>query len=119
MIPLRGYEPPEGALPPPEVKILSLRAEPWPDNGRRVRISLDMTPFLERPNLDLVISDENGEEVSSVNIIESIEARMTFTMHIRSPEVQGTYKLSATIVYPDAGIVDQKEITFDTFEQKE
>src|SRR5690242_3283114 len=43
-----SYEPPEDGLPPQQIRVQTLRAEPWPEDSRRVRIHLDMTPFLER-----------------------------------------------------------------------
>ena len=105
------YQPPEDAVPPQEVRILELRGEPWPEDGRRVRIHLKTSPFLERPNIVVSIHDQNGKEVSSINIIESIEPQMTFTMHIRSEQVEGQYTLSASLVYPEIGTVDQNSVT--------
>ena len=43
-----------------EVRIIELRAEPWPEDGRRVRIHLEVTPFLERPNLEVPITDASS-----------------------------------------------------------
>lgn len=114
-----SYQPPEDGLPPQEVRILALHAESWPDQSRRVRVTVDVTPFLERPNLEVTLTDENNDEVSSINIIESIDARMTFTMHIRRDESKGPYLLSAKIVYPEIGTVDQKDQHFETKEINE
>lgn len=108
-----SYQPPENGLPPADVRILSLRAEPWPEDARRVRIHLEVTPFLERPNLEVTITDAEGEEVASVSIIESIDDRMVFTMHIRKEEIIGQYGLAASIAYPEAGQVDQKSVAFE------
>lgn len=116
MRPRNAFEPPEDGLPPQEVRILALRAEPWPEDSRRVRIHLDVTPFIERPNLEISIQDHDGHEVSSISIIESIETNITFTMHIRSPEVSGVYTLAAGIYYPDHGTVDQNSISFEITE---
>ena len=114
-----SYQPPEDGLPPQEVRILSLRAEPWPENDRRVRIHLDLTPFNERPNLEVSIMDAGDREVASITIIESIEDRMTFTMHIRGEDVHGPYMLSANVLYPEIGSVDQKSVPFETNEETE
>lgn len=113
------YLPPEDGLPPQEVRAIALLAEPWPDSSRRVRITLEITPFIERPNLEVTLLDENNFEVSSINIIESIDARMTFTMHIRREESNGPYTLSVKIVYPELGMVDQKDLCFKTAENNE
>lgn len=119
MLQPHSYQPPEDGLPPQEVRIKGLLVEPWPEDGRRVRIQLDVTPFAERPNLEVVITDESGKEVSSINIIESIDARMTFTMHIRSNSIERQYTAKASIVYPEIGMVDEKSINFETHQTTE
>jgi len=106
------YQPPEDGLPPKEVRILELRGEPWAEDERRVRIHLETTPFLERPNIEVTITDMDGKEVSSIDIIESIESRMTFTMHIRADNAKGPFTLSANLAYPDIGIVDQNSVRY-------
>jgi hypothetical protein len=85
-------------LPPNEVRIKSLEAEPWPDN-RRVRVTLEVTPFQKRPNGEVNISNPQGDEVASVSIIESIVPRMEFTMHMRGEIPAGEYRLSAVLFY--------------------
>jgi hypothetical protein len=85
-------------LPPNEVRIKSLKAEPWPDN-RRVRITLEVTPFQKRPNGEVSITNPLGDEVASVSIIESIVPLMEFTMHLRGENLPGEYRLSATLFY--------------------
>lgn len=114
-----SYQPPEDGLPPQEVRILDLRAEPWPDGGRRVRVHLDVTPFLERPNMEMSIIDAEGEKTASISIIESIDERLTFTMHIRGPELRNPFTLAASVYYPEIGEVDQKSISFETWETPE
>ncbi len=89
-------------LPPNEVRIKSLHAEPWPDN-RRVRVTLEVTPFQRRPSGEVAISNPLGEEVASVSIIESIVPRMEFTMHLRGENPAGEYRIMATLFYlPEA-----------------
>ena len=116
-----SYQPPEDGLPPREVRIVGLRAEPWPDDGRRVRVYMDVTPFLERPNMEMTITDAEGEATASISIIESIDVNLTFTMHIRGAVLRNPYTLSAVVFYPDPeiGRVDQKSITFETQERSE
>jgi hypothetical protein len=87
-------------LPPDEVKIRELHAEPYPD-GRRVRIILEITPFQRRPNCEINIMNEEGEEVASLSIIESIDARMDFTVHLKGEKQSGKFTVSADIYYYD------------------
>jgi len=110
-------QPMANGKPPSEVRVTSLRAEPWPD-GRRIRVLVTVTPFLERPDVTAFIYDEAGEEVSTINIVETMDVRMAFTMHIRSPQVSGRYTLSVALSYQAAGEVDRQSIQFETEENE-
>jgi hypothetical protein len=128
-------DPADIPLPPGEVRIRQFRAEPWPD-GRRVRVTLELTPFLKRPNSEIKITDEQGEEAASISIIETMEPKMEFTMHLRGADVHGAYTVSAQVFYLEDAeepgenkmeeerqegdqpqrnqiVVDQREITFE------
>ena len=113
---INPYQPPEDGLPPQEVRVLELRAEPWPDNSHRVRIHLQLTPFLERPDIEVIITGSDGKKVSSIDIIETIEDHMTFTMHLKGEQVSGQFSVQASLSYPDNGIIDQKSAPFDVTE---
>ena len=101
-------------LPPDEVRIKELRAEPWPDN-RRVRITLEVTPFQKRPNGQISITNPLGEDIASASIIESITPRMELTMHLRGEAPPGEYHVHATIYYiselPDQDVPGQEQIS--------
>ena len=88
-----------------------LSAEPWPD-GRRVRVGIVLTPFLERPNIEVVITDEEQQEAAAIHIIEIIDNRMSFTMHLRSKQTGGVFTLTASLNYPEHGAVHRDSITF-------
>ncbi len=113
---MNPYQPPEDGLPPGEVRFTELRAEPWPDNSRRVRIHLQLTPFLERPDLEVVIFGPDQKKVSSIDIIETIEDQMTFTMHLKEGAGSGKFTVQASLAYRDHGVVDQKGIPFEMTE---
>jgi hypothetical protein len=107
-------QPPEDGLPPDQVRFIEVRIEPWPDDGRKVRVHLQITPFLERPNIEVTIKDPQEEEVASIYIVETIEDRMVFTMHLRSPEmIHGKYTLSASMSYQEVGTVAQESVVFE------
>ena len=126
-------DPSEVPLPPDEVRIRVLRANPWPD-GRRVRVYLEVDPFQQRPNADLVIHDNQGQEVAHAHIIESIDREMEVTMHLRAAAEGGApFTVQATLYYatlnnvpndetPDASpdfepierqVVDQAQASFE------
>ena len=111
-----NYQPPEGALPPGEVRFSELHIEPWPD-GRRIRVHFTITSFQAPPNLLVTVIDSQGIEVANVSIIEFIEEMMTFTLHLRSNEkISGKYLLIANINYQDFGVVDEYKLEFETSE---
>jgi hypothetical protein len=92
-------------LPKPkeEIKIESLRAEVYPDRWR-LKVNIDVTPFLVRPNLALALIKEGGAEMAgSASIIETMHRNMEFTLHIRPPgDPAGRYTLKARL-YFEAG----------------
>jgi hypothetical protein len=114
-----SYQPPEDGLPPTEVRILDLRGEAWPDSPRKVRVHLELTPFQERPNLEVSITAPDGSEATSITIIESIDMRMTFTLHLRGEESAGPYQLHARVLYPEQGMVDESLVSFVTDRSEE
>lgn len=116
-------------LPPEDVRILDLRAEPNPD-GRRVRVWLELTPFLQNPNGDISIKNVQGQELANASFIESITPKMDFTLHLRGATTGGTCTLLASIFYlaalqerdeaddpagetPPRTVVDEKQVTFE------
>ena len=91
-------DPSDIPLPPEEVRIRQFRAEPWPDH-RRVRVYLEITPFQKRPNGEIKITDATGTEVANLSIIETIDPKMDFTVHLRADVLGGVYTASATVYY--------------------
>jgi hypothetical protein len=93
------HDPGDIPLPPDKVHIRELRPEPYPDQ-RRVRIVLEVTPFQKRPNFEIQVTDGNGNIVASLSIIESIDAKMDFTVHLQGAEQPfGEFIASAEIYY--------------------
>ncbi len=91
-------DPSDVPLPPDEVRIRQFRAEPWPDQ-RRVRVFLEITPFQKRPHGEIKIVDGSGEEVATLTIIEALDPKMDFTMHLRGAEPGGRFTASAIVYY--------------------
>jgi hypothetical protein len=96
-------------LPPAEVRIKELSAEPYSD-GERIRVNLETTPFQQRPWLEATLFDAQGEEVASASIIEPLNWKIEFTMHVRRTPPQGTYTLSARLFYPEQPENDRREV---------
>lgn len=91
-------DPSDIPLPPDEVRIRELRAEPYPDQ-RRVRIILEITPFQQQPNCEIQVTDVKGNVVASLSIIESIDPKMDITVHLKIEEPDKKFIASAEIYY--------------------
>jgi len=102
--------PPEG-VPPQAVRFLEWRAEPWPERDK-IRVQAKIVPFLKPPDLEAVLLDSNGDELTSITIIENIDFDLVFTMHIRAPSADGKYTLIGRIMYEDTGIVHETMADF-------
>jgi hypothetical protein len=100
-------DPSEVPLPPDQVRIRLLKAEPYPD-GRRVRVYLETDPFQRQPSADLVLSDDQGRELAEASIIEPMHRKIELVMHLRgAPRVENC-SLKAELYYaslndPDSG----------------
>jgi hypothetical protein len=115
-------DPSDVPLPPEEVRIRRLSADPYPD-GRRVRVYLELTPFLKRPNGEVNVFNLMGDEVASLSIIETIDPKMEMTVHLRGQDTSGEYRVEARVFYleeaaPQAGqeeidLQDRKQIVVD------
>ena len=123
----------EVPVPPAEVRIRELEAAPRAD-GVRIEVRTEITPFLERPNLEVSIRNEAGDEVSTLSVVEAVDPKMDFTMHLRERQTGGEYRLTMRVFYADieghqpaegeerpAGeilegasqVVDQREVRFE------
>ena len=91
-------DPSDIPLPPEEVRIRELRAEPLPDQ-RRVRIYLEITPFQQKPNCEITVFTAAGSLAASLSIIESIDPKMEFTVHLSGEQPAGEYFVSLEVYY--------------------
>ena len=96
---------------PEETEITSLTAEPYPD-GRRLHVNIEMSAFLQRPHIDILITNGNGEEVASANVVEPMTFKIEFTMHLRG-ELKNPHTLEAKLFYPDGPSKEPKTFSFD------
>lgn len=104
-------EAPEDGLPPQEVRLKTLAIRPWEDDPRRARVSVEITPFLQPPNLEFSVTNAAGQEVASIYMVEVIDARLTFTMHLRDGGTNPPYQVQGRVQYEEHGIVDEKSAT--------
>ncbi|HVO42859.1 MAG TPA: hypothetical protein VMT34_09555 [Aggregatilineales bacterium] len=108
------FEPDSVPQPKDKVKIESVVATPYPD-GWRVRFVIEVTPFQERPNLEIHIRRADGHDVAHLSVIETMHRHMEFTIHIRGVESPpGTYTAGVDLYYDgeQATVQDRREVTF-------
>ena len=91
-------DPSEVPLPTDEIRIRKLRVEPYPD-GRRVRVYIEVDPFQKRPSAELSITNQEGVEIASASIVESMTRKMEIVMHLRENQPQGSYIIHALLFF--------------------
>ena len=100
-------------LLPSQTRLLDLRAEPDPD-GKRLRVALDLTPFQQRPYIELSLTDLTGNEAASASIVEPVGWKLELTLHIRKTgPTAGKYTLTASLSYPELGEIDRRKIIIE------
>lgn len=90
-------DPTEIPLPPDEVRIRELKADPYQD-GRRVRVYLEVDPFQRRPSAEITVTDSEGIELAGADIIETMSRKMEITLHVRG-DYSGELTLAALLFY--------------------
>jgi hypothetical protein len=100
------------------VRFTSVSVKPYTD-GRRIKLSFGLTPFLERPSVDMAVTNFEGREVATLSLIEAMDTEFDFTVHLRGPEPRGEHALQLTLFYlendePGAArqVVDEHRLTF-------
>ena len=99
-------------LAPALTRLLELKAQPYPD-GRRLRVALELTPFQQRPDIELTLKDSSGEPAAAASIVEPAGWKLEVTLHIRAADPTGAYRLVASLAYADLGEVDHREIAVE------
>jgi hypothetical protein len=88
-------------VPRDQVRVETLTATPYPD-GRRVKVEVTVTPFRERPNLEISVRDADGKIVASASAIGIMNFTVAFTLHLRGIEdPAGDYTAQAQLYYDD------------------
>ena len=92
-------------LPPDKVEIRELAAAPMED-GKRVTVSFELTPFQVRPNIEIRVTNQENKAVGSFSVVEAIDNKMSFTLHIREPKPQGSYLIEMQVFYTEVPPAD-------------
>jgi hypothetical protein len=101
-------------VPPAEMRFIELRPEPVLDEGPlRARIYVEVTPFQKRPYIEVILTGADGEEIASASIIEPLQRKNVFTLHLRGAQTSGQFSLHARLYYPDGPESDTREVKFE------
>lgn len=94
--------------PPASTRLLDLFAKLASD-GKRLRVFLELTPFQQRPDIELSLLDSAGCEVASASIIEPVSWKMDLMLHVRTTSLPADkFTLTARLIYPEQGEVDRR-----------
>lgn len=93
-------DPNDTPVPPDKMEIRKLEVQLYEDN-RRVKVSFEISPFVKRPNIEIAVANQQGQQVSQFSVVEAIENKMDFTLHLREPNPSGEYKLTMEVFYAD------------------
>ena len=121
-----SQDPNDVRLRPEEVRLREVQAMPLLD-GNRVKVLVELTPFIKRPNLEITITTASGKEVAHASILETMLRKVELIMHVRESEPGNEYTLESTVYYqslpepsdnpmdltlPDPMIVDRQKVIF-------
>lgn len=115
-------DPLEQPRPREEVRIRQIGLYLYPDL-RRMMFGVELTPFVERPSIEVIITNGEGTPAGSLHVIETLTPNFSLTMHLRDPETTNPYTLTAVLYYswPDREKIEieRREVTFEVSEPGE
>ena len=86
------------------------------DDARRLSFGLELTPFLERPSIQVTITNGEGEHAGALSVIETMTPNFSLIIHLRDAEVTDPYSLAAEIYYAtpetERQNVDKQTVSF-------
>ena len=93
---------------PEDVRIRKLNASPYED-GRRVTVDFEITPFKVKPNMEMAVFNQAEQFVATFSVLEAIENKMSFTLHLREKSPGGKYTLKMIVFYTDLSALEDQE----------
>ena len=69
------------------------------EGGRRVSIGFDMTPFLQRPSVEVRMVNGNDELAATLSVIEVLQPNFSMTMHLRDKQPTDLYTVDVVLYY--------------------
>ncbi len=108
--------------PREEVRFRRIGLFLYPDL-RRLAFGVELTPFVERPSIEVTIVNGAGEPAGSLHVIETMTPNFNLTMHLRDAATTNPYQLTAVLYYswPDREKIEieRRTVTFEVTEPGE
>jgi hypothetical protein len=106
------YDDPDGGIKNKEdVRFNRLGLYMYPEN-RQVAVGFDITPFFEKPSIEVIITNEFGDRAASLNVIEAMQPNFSLIMHLRDQDPTDMYQVNA-ILYYLSSIDDRQSLSRD------
>ncbi len=93
--------------------------------GRRIAVGFDLTPFIERPSLDVDIRNARGEWAGQLSVVQTPESNFHLNTFLRDSDGTDTYELLVVVYYAvlEDGFprmeVDRRVVAFEVLEPGE
>lgn len=100
----------ETPRPLEEVRITEVQVEVLSD-GRRVLVSVHLTPFFEKPSFDVTLLRDDVE-ARSLSVVGAMDTHTQLTMHLPAGDASGTYVARVDLLGEDA-VRQSERVTFE------
>ncbi len=115
-------DPLESPRPREDVRFRQIGLFLYPD-ARRLAFGVELTPFVERPSIEVLIANGEGAPAGSLHVIETLTPNFSLILHLRDAATLNPYELTAVLYYawPDRERieVDRQTVAFDMIEEGE
>lgn len=100
-----------------EVRIRQIGLYLYPDL-RRLMFGIELTPFRERPSIEVNITNGDGLAAGSLHVIETMTPNFSLTMHLRDTDTVNPYSLTAILYYSwpeekERLEIERRDVTFE------
>ena len=101
----------ETPRPVEEARIAGVCVEVMPDN-RRVLVSVDLTPFFEKPSFDVTLL-RDGVEERAASVVGAMSPHAQLTMHLPPGHPGGSYVARVDLLNDDATVRQTESVSFE------
>lgn len=81
-----------------DVRFKQLGFYVYPDQ-RRIALGFDITPFLEKPSIEVNVFNNAGVLASTITVVQTLDTNFNLTLHLRDSEPASPYRVEAVLFY--------------------